>query len=838
MEVVLGLNIDNVIIEEIARFRIQGGELLACGKGVCHGSEECKIVLNSYKSVVVAFEDQWVQLEVLWKIVHADQAFPFVSDGGTADHLKTVLLDLWRDLRSLGLNKVQEAAGILATADPVRILLEAATDNILLEKPLDMRHHPYRDRRRTQGDEFSTPEVLGVLEEGGLLSQAMSVYRYRNEQMEMAREVCISFEQDEYLLAEAGTGVGKTMAYLVPSIYWAVKTGNKVVISTRTRALQKQLAEKDLPLLTGVLPFTFNWQVAYGRENYLCRARWQLVRNSREELTIEEGRLMAGISTWLAGGGNGQIQDLQWDTNEALSWKKINCQRHGCGGNLCPWYNQCCFFSARRNLQMSDIIVVNHALLLSDLSSGGHILPPFQHLIVDEAHNLDRTVFDKLGASFGVEEGMRLLSRLSEKKQRIDRGYLIGLRARNPNLQEEITSAVHQIESLREIITGLYRPSVYDHPGTGTRRIRPGMDEAEELGWKCREVAGFFRTLELTLNSIAENLEGSEDEIPMGGLMGEVGELCNVLWLIGESLDRASEEDVIWIEEDSGGLTSIAVGPLDVGHELNRRLYPNLRSLILVSATLTVGDKFDFIKNQLGLYLIDNDRIREWATPSPYDYANNCRTLAVSNLVEPGSVRYAQMVADVVHTIAQNINKRALVLFTSRSLLLQTAGLLERAPLVSGRLISQYQDGDFNALMSRFRQNPEGILLGSDTFWEGVDLPGEMLNCLVLTRLPFRPPSEPLAEAWVEYLNRQGKNGFVEYSLAEAVVRFRQGVGRLIRSETDTGVLVILDRRFCRPPIGRPYSRLFRHSMPNHTIHEIKHESLESELLDWFGRPN
>ncbi len=802
---------------------------------------ELPSVLVKYPGVplIVLDRERFITLEDLWKVLHPDQTWNMENYEPDVESIWPLFLQLWQEIRGLGFSVVENTLRILHPQDPLRTMFETAMDGLIFDRPPSPKLNSRSRKNGNEKLEFSRDKVLEFLGENGLLSQSMEFYHFRTEQESMAQEVCEALEQEEFLLAEAGTGVGKTLAYLVPSIYWAVATGQKVVVSTRTRALQKQLAEKDLPMLTGVLPFEFDWQVAYGRENYLCLARWYGARHTYEELTIQEGRLLASLNIWLAIGGNGQRQELRWDNQEATIWKRVSSQRHGCAGHMCPWQKQCYFFSARRELQDSDLIVVNHALLLSDMAIGGRILPTYKHLIIDEAHNFDRTAFEKLGISFAAAEGLQLLGRLAEKRERIDRGYLAGLKARHPRLREGIAKAVHNVELVRQGIQGLAQVNIPDNGGiSGARRIRPGMEEADDYGWKCREIANLLRDVEKSLLDMVDELAESEDGVALTGLIGEVRETGSNLWLIGESLDRASEEEVIWVEGDHRGLSALAVAPLNIGEELNRLLYPHLRSLILVSATLTVGEKFDYIKNRLGLDNIDGDRIREWLTSSPYDFEQNCRTLAVNNLAEPGSARYAQGVADTIRTIAKNVPRRTMILFTSRSLLQQTARCLEGDLELSDRLISQYQDGDYATLIAKLEHRPDGILLGSDTFWEGVDLPGDMLNCLVLTRLPFRPPTEPLAEAWVEHLTRQGRNGFREYSLAEAVIRFRQGVGRLIRSETDSGALIILDRRFCLPPAGRFYSSLFRHSLPKHAVSEIGYQDLEGELDKWFTKEN
>ena len=779
-----------------------------------------------------------LSLEDLWNVLRPNQVWKGL-DPDQVESAVRILEELWQESARLDFNLLQETMPILPDRDPVRQLIEAATQGRILKEAEEVEtsriNASNRERNPNSESVFSRQEALRALQPTGFISRGMESFSYRPQQVAMADEVCSALENDEFLLAEAGTGVGKTMAYLVPAIYWAVATGQKVVVSTRTKALQRQLAEKDLPLLTASLPVDFAWRVAYGRDNYLCLARWHNLKLNPAELTTEEKRLLVGLAIWLHRGGQGELQELRWNDGGKNIWKHVNCQRHGCGGNMCPWQGRCYYFTARRNLNQADIIVVNHSLLLSDLAVGGHILPDYKHLIIDEAHNLDRTAFEKLSISFGVEEGLRLLARLSEKRGGVERGYLASLKARHPRLAHELAEASNQVEITRQFMRGLAGHRLADNSRwSGTCRIKPEMEGVEELSLVCREIAGALRDVSRSLEGLAELLSDAGEDLTLAGLMGEVRDANNSLWLIADSLDQGSEDEVTWMEVDAGGISFVAAGPLDVGSELGVLLYPNLKSLIMVSATLTVGGRFDYVKDRLGLNSIDPDRLREWVAPSPYDYESNCRTLAVKNLTEPGDLGYADAVARCVQAVAQTSRRRTLVLFTSKSLLLQTVWRLKEEPDLGNRLICQYLDGEFSTLISKLEATPDGILLGAETFWEGVDLPGDMLNCLVVTRLPFRPPSEPWAEAWIERLARQGRNPFVEYSLAEAVIRFRQGIGRLIRSETDSGVLVILDRRFCLPPAGRGYSGLFRASLPLQTITEINHDDLRHEIAAWF----
>ena len=838
MELILLLkHTDRRGLEEAA-FRVENGELTAIPARNGVTRPDLHLVQNHPGKPLLIFDQgQHLLLSELWGVMRPNRAWNgLVGDGGIKDWTQ-VLQELWQEARHLGLSVLQEAMPILPPGDPLRGFLDAASEGLILETIRDYREMPRSEQKSENVAEFTRDQVLDFLGPGGVLSRSMDTYCYRPEQESMAREVCIAFQQDEFLLAEAGTGVGKTLAYLIPSVYWAVANDQKVVVSTRTKALQGQLAEKDLPLLASCLPVSFTWRIAYGRDNYLCLARWNRLKHIPDDLTAEERRLLVGLVIWLARGGEGGLQELRWDHQGGSLWKQVNCQRHGCSGNLCPWHQQCYLFAARRKLNKADIIVVNHALLLSDMATGGHILPSYQRLIVDEAHNLDRTAFEKLGTTFAVEEGLRLLAKLFEKRNGIERGYLASLKARYSQCNKELVQTVHMVDLARRSIHNLAMCEINGgHGSFGARRIKPDMDGVEELSQGCLEIAGALRNVQQSLEELSELIPDPEEGLALAGLTGEIRDTANDLWLIGDSLDLGSEEEVVWMESEPHGLSSIAAAPLDIGSELNQLLYPGLKSFILVSATLTVGQSFKYIKKRLGLDCLDAELVREWVSPSPFDFERNCRTLAVRNLTEPGSAKYAELITQCIKTIAHTAGKRTLVLFTAKSLLLQTASLLrEEGSDLSERVICQYQDGDYSTLIAKLAGRPDGILLGSETFWEGVDLPGDMLNCLVLTRLPFRPPTEPLAEAWTERLSRQGKNAFREYSLAEAVIRFRQGIGRLIRSETDSGVVVILDRRFCLPPAGRSYSILFRDSMPVQNIMEINHTDLDQELIKWFA---
>lgn len=802
-----------------------------------------------------------VPLAELWATVMPERPYPSlleyapeppdavsdedVAEGGESpsedaeprfDSPSGLLNGLLQTLKEAGMTAVVEAMQIMGRNEPAAQFLDQIASEMVLayENPGPVIRESFRIVDKPEAT-WNHEDILAFYQPDSTLQNRLDGFRYRTEQAEMARCITEALDAGEFLIAEAGTGVGKSLAYLIPAITWAVSQQERVVVSTRTKVLQRQLAEKDIPLLEDILPFRFQWTVAYGRENYLCQSRWRALKRSAED--TEERRLTASIVLWLARGGSGLLQDLAWLPHQIPFWAKLNSQRFNCAGSQCPHIKDCLYQNARKSLVQSDLVVVNHALLLSEVTAEGNILPEYHHLIVDEAHNLERTAFDHLGVHFGTEETRRVLRRMSEKKEGFYRGFLPGLQSRYPALAADIRTLIQNIDSLGEMLRRVQAFGAVPNRGLlqHSRRI---TDETElaALYYLTRDTGEEMAELERGLTDLADILIDTEDEKEIRGFSAEIGEMTASLYHIAESTGKETETEVCWAEFDQRGLRRIAVSPLEIGQELNSRLYEKLRSAIFVSATLSVSGRFDFMKTRTGIDLIDPDRIREWRSLSPFDYENHAQVLVIRDAPDPSDKEYAASIAACVRTIAQTINKRSMVLFTSRAAMSKTISNLEGEDGVwNDRLLAQYRDGEIKALLTRMRQIPDSILFGTETFWEGVDLPGDLLNCLVITRLPFRPPSEPLTEAMNQYYRRMGKDGFAGYNLPDAVIRFCQGLGRLIRSEQDTGLVIILDPRFCRPPVGKRYGQAFRDSMPMKNVIEIRLADLESHLAGWFG---
>lgn len=789
-------------------------------------------------------------LRELWDLLRPDVLWP----PGEVDRASSldILADLWRRVRALGLEKIYHVIRVLTAEDPLSAFFTLASHDMVLKVPAESKSQDDEEGGKDAArQDFDPDRIEHFFAEDGPLRDLMIDYRRRPDQLKMALEVALTLRNRGFLMAEAGTGVGKSFAYLVPCIYWAVSQKKKVVVATRTKALQKQLVDKDLPLLKQALSLDFSWQVAYGRENYLCLRRLTSLANSQENMDRKKRRFLASLIIWAASGGTGQLQDLKGDQETLQFWKEVSCLKSGCLGKNCRFKTFCFLNQARSRMAKCDILITNHALLLSDLANEGRVLPEYRYLVVDEAHNLERAAFDHLGTVFVLTETRGLVSYITgggikeEKESRKgafirgqakrEQGFVGHLQDRYPHLAPAISQLRLLGRKNMDFLKDLSDVGLACGNGSlSQRRLKPGKG----LG-KLKRAAEGLRDCLLDLGEGLRQLafelaDYEEDWAMLEMLAGEVMEKAGQLSVIAEAMDGADEKEVLWAEWAPGELVRLGKTPLLVGEILSRRLYQQLDAAVFVSATLTVGGSFDFIKERLGLHLVEEERLRQWWAGSPYDYETNCLVVTVKDVKEPGTEEYVHDLCRTLEAVITSVRKRTLVLFTSRQLLLDTAEKLGRTREISQKLICQYRDGEFKGLIEGLAREPEAVLLGAETFWEGVDLPGELLQCLVITRLPFRSPADPLAEATTEYLTKKRRNAFLEYSLPEAVLRFRQGVGRLLRRETDFGAVVVLDSRFCLPPKGKRYSRLFRESIPGGKVVEVPSDALMGTLKSWF----
>lgn len=644
-------------------------------------------------------------------------------------------------------------------------------------------------------------KVDALLGPGGVLSRAFDRYEPRPEQLRMAQAVERAFNDRLYLMAEAGTGTGKTLAYLVP----AVLAGRKVVISTATKALQDQVFFKDIPLVKEALGLKFDATYLKGRSNYLCLLRLERFRTRPEFVTREEGNAWPLLRKWADITQTGDRAEL--DLPDAFAtWSRLSTTSETCLGQKCELYQSCFVTRARRKAEESDVVVVNHHLFFADLAlkrarGGGApsegVLPRYEAVVFDEAHALE----DAATQFFGESISSRRVEDLTEDAQRAlehrdDRsGMLAALAVRVRSHSETFFHAIPRTLALR---------------GEGTVRLTP--TSLEPLKQELRALLDGLTAL----TQYAAGFEEPEVEA-IGRRSAELGATLG-------SVAAAESADHVYWAEARGRTVFLRSAPIDVARELKDRLYGNIDTVVFASATLTAAGRFDYFARRMGLNWLEEDgvaRVDSIGVASPFDFAQQAALYVPTHLPEPNDPSFGELASDEVLQLLEISGGRAFVLFTSlRAMEAMHARLKDRLPyqvLLQG-------EAPKAALLERFKEAPS-VLFASHSFWEGIDVPGEALSLVVIDKLPFASPGDPLVAARISRLQERGEEPFSGYQLPEAAITLRQGFGRLIRTGDDFGIVAILDRRVRT----KPYGQVFLRSLPK----AKRFESLAG-LQQWF----
>ena len=675
----------------------------------------------------------------------------------------------------------------------------------------------------SQGTGATLPEEVcaaDVLEVAGPVASRVVDYEVRPGQLQMARRVDDVFRDGGACLVEAGPGTGKTFAYLVPAILALGRDGARVVVSTRTKQLQEQLFEKDLPLLLSALGATPRVALLKGRSNYLCLRRWQLLISDLTA-TLDQERLarLAPLVRWIVTTKTGDIEEntaFLSQPNARTLWNDLCDSPSHCIDEFCPHMDECFAILARRRARAADLVVINHSLLLGDLAAGGLVLGKYTHLIVDEAHALEaaaRTAFTRSLSEESIDRFADDISPLQRRRQ----GWLGKLSAA-PDAPT-VLRCTELLNGVRAHSGLLFAAVSAQLPDERSGRI-PRWENATAFV----SLADRLSQVALSLESLLEDVEDPE-HLKEGETLAVTAD--QTADLVRTLMNDPAENSVHWYERDRRTL-DLRVSPLDVAPVLAERLYPGLHALLLTSATLSLDGDFSYVTRSLGL----NEALEPLSSavvPSPFDHADRMRVCVPRYLPEVTASLddYADELADLVSAVVRETGRKALVLCTSYRLL---HALRERIPSDLPTL-SQGIDGPRSRLVERFRRHSgRMVLLGADSFWEGVDLPGNALEVLVVTRLPFPVPSDPIQAALGERLSRSGGDPFFDLAVPQAILRLRQGVGRLIRTQQDRGIALIADHRI----LSRKYGRRFARSLPVPVRSFATQESLLRDAVDWF----
>ncbi len=648
-----------------------------------------------------------------------------------------------------------------------------------------------------------TLTLKDIFSPGGIISQNLSSYEYREEQLLMANAVARAFVDSEHLVVEAGTGVGKSFAYLIPAISLAVKTHQTVVISTNTISLQEQLVTKDIPFLHEILPRDFKAVLAKGRRNYLSQRRLNTLLTYDRGLfdSLDEVEQVKEIVEWAEMTEDGSLADLPMEPKN-LIWNKVASDRDNCLRGKCPTYDVCFYFKARDEMHEADLLIVNHHLLFSDLAlrqldpSIG-ILPAYDYLVIDEAHHLEAIATQHTSLEVSSTRVKWLLDSLHHERNE----GCAATRFDSNNLISEVYKAREQANVFFKVVEDYF---VDSDSNIKTQRI--DEDNIDEVFAEGNILDNPLSNIEKTLKQLRDNADTDDDEQELTSYFNQCKRLRDDLDLM---IQQAESDYIYWVETSSWGRTPrilLNATPVYVSKMLKENLFDVKESVVMTSATLATNQNFDYFKQRVGI-----DMCRELLVHSPFDFKKQVKIHIPHTMPDPNSIEFIPAAIREIKHYLEMTHGKAFVLFTSYKMMDEVYD--EVAPYLAEIGIDVFKQGDGLSrtdMLHAFREDTNSVLFGTSSFWEGVDVQGEALSNVVITKLPFEVPTHPIMEARVKQIKERGGSEFMEFSLPEAILRLKQGFGRLIRTQTDHGIVVILDSRIKT----RSYGKLFLDSLP------------------------
>jgi len=711
---------------------------------------------------------------------------------------------------------------------------------------------------------------------GGSFAKYLYQYEYRKPQVEMLKSVVTAFNEDKIAIIEAGTGTGKSLAYLVPAVFWSIKNKERVVVSTHTINLQEQLIEKDIPVLKKCCGVDFKSVLVKGRNNYICLRKVYNLRTEGGVLIEDRDRQQLNdLLEWAVKTRDGSKADLNFVPQDDV-WEAIQSEADQCTRLKCRFYDDCFFYIARRNAASADVLVVNHYLLMADLAlrkeMKGYdtvaILPPFKKIIIDEAHRLEAVATANLGYTISKLRIIKLLGRLINLKDN-RKGLLQYLKNKlrdvssvhDKSVATKITDMINtEILDARQRLYETVQAIFDDISNTVSNYVvSEGLQKNRDEEIKLRVTTSFIstdlwqdvietglKTLSVDILKFASLLKLLEDEI--GGLSKtSLDVLSSVLIDISSCKMRlrlaandlvffitTNERSCKWMEVKryrENPAVRFCAAPLSVSEDLKACLYDNYNTIILTSATLAINKNFKFFKDDIGLHQTPEGRLSELILDSPFDFKKQVIIGIPTDISEPNESGYTSDLEENILKTVEITEGRALILFTSYSLLDNLYKKLEPQITQLGyTCLKQGMDNRHN-LLEAFKKDKTSVLFATDSFWEGIDVKGDALECVILTRLPFKVPTEPIIEARAEAIERAGGDAFYNYSVPMAVIKFKQGFGRLIRSRDDKGVVIVFDSRVAT----KRYGKIFLQSLPDARCIKDKKEVVFREMVKFLA---
>ncbi len=773
---------------------------------------------------------------------------------------------LWQKLINLPYQTIHEIVRLMANIDwgASEVFMEAyrmLSESDAPDAPMSTVEDPFAPlsgewkylRPKADISAIEAEEIAAIIEDGGKLAQAIPGYESRPSQVQMLREIVDSFNNEHHLMVEAPTGTGKSLAYALPAIYWAVENRERVLISTATIALQDQLMNKDLPLLKQVLDIDFEAAVAKGRGNYLCPRRLEAIKR-RQPTSVDELRVVAKIMVWMLENSTGDRNYISLRGKaEDVAWRRLSAEDEGCTLTRCAdqMGGACPFYKARKHAEAAHIVVVNHSLLLSDVSIGNRVLPEYRYLVVDEAHHLEEAATNGLSIRIDRNALRRRFDDLGDTSKGL-LGSLLG--ALHGNIETKyykqmeeyirvvvsaITQMAQHVENYFSVLLQCFVESGQHRPNSFNSQIRVTEKMRQTASWGAVEqtwqpLSEFFKVISQAMEEIARGTGSFDDAgIPnYDDLMSSVQTAARYFTETYHSLKQFNvdpeENTIYWCEiGQHASWLSIHAAPLHVGPLIEQFLWSQKDSIVLASATIRTAGAFDYVRERL---YADPAEVSELTVETPFDYKESALIFVPTDIPEPNQKqRYQEMVEQGIIDLALALDGRVLGLFTSYSQLKETSQGITHALAQHGITVYDQASGSSrDALIEGFKSSSKAVLLGTRSFWEGVDLPGDDLQGVAIARLPFQVPSDPIFSARSE----QFENSFMQYAVPDAILRFRQGFGRLIRRKTDKGVVVIFDKRV----VSKRYGQMFLDSLPDSTVQHAPLSRLYESAQDWVNR--